>query len=244
MRGVGGERALLREGALQPRQQAVQRRHQRAQFNRQALGGERRERGRRALRERVFQRVQRAQRTADDPPDQRAGQRQQRQQRPDDAQRGGQRLLAPLRQRLRHADRLHGTRQRVDAPHLPLVLHVGPAVAGGRRQRRHRARAVRLGPARIVDLHQQPLLGRGGGTVELLHVQKRMVAQRQRDLPQFFVEQAVDLRTRAGVGERCRHRHRGQQRAEQCDQQPAADRAHQAALAARGSVIPAQAGVQ
>ena len=57
------------------------------------------------------------------------------------------------------------------------------------RQRIDHARAIRPIERRIPNLHQHAQLGIVTGTLQALQIDLRMVAQRQRDLAQLFVEQ-------------------------------------------------------
>ena len=116
----------------------------------------------------------------------------------------------------------------VNARHgRPSCTIVRVALVGARhRTRPDDARDVWPIECRVPDLHQHALVRIRGDTFESTQVEHRVIAQRQRDLPQFLVEQRVDFVARRKVRRRGRGQARDGKRGQQGREQPATDRGH------------------
>ena len=106
VRGVGDERALSTERAIQPRQESVQRVNEGRDFDRKSGFGQRQQRARRPLADGDGNALERTQTARDAEPDQQREERDDCEQRQDRAQRHARGELTPSAHRLRDLHQL------------------------------------------------------------------------------------------------------------------------------------------
>jgi hypothetical protein len=228
VRGVGSEAALHRERLAQPREEPVQCVDERPHLTGQACGRERVEGAGVARAHRPRHARERRQAAVEDQPHETGEQRQHSDDRHEQPQRRRGCKLGAEGGRLRDLDGLRAGNHGVHAPLAPLVRDRREAGLTREGQGRVRVREVDGDPAGTPDLDDDALRGVPVGAPEPAHVEHRVIAQRQRDLAHFLVEQRADLGARVVVGRGAGDHPGGKHRAEQRGKQAAAERGHSA----------------
>ena len=228
MRGVGDERSLRAERAIEAGKQPVQCLRERAHLCGQARLVQRREPARRSLRDRGREAPERRESAHHAPADRHCEKRRDDEQRHDRPQCHAGRELAARAHRLRHLDDLVAGERAEHAPVAGRGLHRVEAELRVLRQRLLRLREEALDTVAVPDLDHERVVAddeaaRSAG--------QRYADQRSRHLPELIVEDLVRLLARAQVRGDRGGGQRDDERGGEPEEELAADRAadHEAA---------------